>query len=82
MADGTPLVARMDLAGFRRAFSWNGLRCVADVMAVLVAVSLPWSTSATGILTGLWLVALLPTLDVPSVRRVFAIAAGWLPAAL
>jgi hypothetical protein len=82
MADGTPLTARMDMAGFRRAFSWNGLRCVADVMAVLVAVSLPWSTSATGILTGLWVVALLPTLDIPSARRVSAMAAAWLPAAL
>ena len=32
--------------------------------AVAVAVSLPWSTSATGILIAPWLIAVLPTLEV------------------
>jgi O-antigen ligase len=35
-----------------------------DVLAVLVAAFLPWSTSAVGILVVLWLIALIPTLDV------------------
>jgi O-antigen ligase len=34
-----------------------------DMLAVLVAASLPWSTSGTGIFMMLWLLALIPTLD-------------------
>ena len=41
----------------------------ADGLAVALAVSLPWSTSATGILVGLWLLAFLPTLDLAALRR-------------
>ena len=37
-------------------------RRVVDWLTVLLAVSLPWSTSATGILSALWLVAVLFTL--------------------
>ena len=51
-------------------------------MAMLVVLSLPWSTSATSVLTGLWVVALVPTLDAASLRRVFTIPAAWLPVAL
>lgn len=66
---------------FRRALTWDGLRLTADVMAVLVVLSLPWSTSATGVLTGLWFVTVVPTLDVASLRRVLAMPAAWLPVA-
>jgi O-antigen ligase len=55
---------------------------LADWAAVGVAVSLPWSTSATSILLVLWLVALLPTLDVAMVRREVETAAGGLPVLL
>jgi len=55
---------------------------VIDWLAVGVAVSLPWSTSATSILIVLWLVALVPTLDVESLRRELSIPAGFLPVAL
>ena len=55
---------------------------LADGLAVAVAVSLPWSTSATSILVGLWLLALLPTLDLASLRRAVAHPAGGLPVAL
>jgi O-antigen ligase len=34
-----------------------------DILAVLTAVSLPWSTSAVGLLIVLWLLALVPTLN-------------------
>lgn len=54
----------------------------ADWLAVAVAVSLPWSTSATAILIVLWLLALLPTLDVGDVPRELATAAGGLPVLL
>lgn len=55
---------------------------VADGLAVAVVVSLPWSTSATGILIVLWLVALVPTLDLAAVRRELATPAGGLPVLL
>ncbi|MBA2402417.1 MAG: O-antigen ligase family protein [Bradyrhizobium sp.] len=35
----------------------------ADIVAVLIALSLPWSTSLVGIFAVVWLVALAPTLD-------------------
>jgi len=54
----------------------------ADWLAAALAASLPWSTSATSILAALWLLALLPTLDVTSLRRTFAMPAAWLPVAL
>ena len=52
---------------------------IADGLAAAVAVSLPWSTSATSILIALWLIALVPTLDASSVRREVLSAAGGLP---
>src|SRR5215475_44888 len=52
---------------------------LADGLAVALAVSLPWSTSATAVIAGMWLLALLPTLDLPSLRRVIFIPAGALP---
>jgi len=55
---------------------------LADGLAVALAVSLPWSTSATGILAVLWLIALVPTLDVAALRRVLATPAGGLPVLL
>ena len=63
----------IDLRNFVRAADW---------LAVGVAVSLPWSTSATAILIVLWLLAVLPTLDYDSVRRELATAAGGLPVLL
>ena len=51
---------------------------VVDVLAVLFAVSLPWSTSATAILAVLWLVAVLFTLARTD-RDILFTAAGGLP---
>jgi hypothetical protein len=34
-----------------------------DILAVLTAASLPWSTSAVAVFTVLWLLALVPTLN-------------------
>jgi O-antigen ligase len=62
-----------------RVFDRQALERLADWLAVGVAVSLPWSTSATGILVVLWLLAVLPTLDVTAVRRELVSAAGGLP---
>ncbi len=60
----------------------KGLPRIADWLAVATAVSLPWSTSATSILLGVWLVVLLASLDIASVRRAIATAAGGLPIVL
>ena len=58
------------------------LAVIADWAAVGVAVSLPWSTSATSILLVVWLLTLLPTLNVVMVRREVETAAGGLPVLL
>jgi O-antigen ligase len=55
---------------------------LANVLAAAVALSLPWSTSATGILIALWLVVLAPTLDFSSLRREVLAPAGGLPVLL
>jgi Flp pilus assembly pilin Flp len=51
----------------------------ADYLAIALVASLPWSTSATGILVATWLIVLLPTLDWPALRREITTAAGALP---
>ena len=55
---------------------------LADGLAVALAAALPWSTTASGILAGLWLLAIIPTLDLASLRRVISIPAGGLPVLL
>src|SRR6185312_5107503 len=55
---------------------------LADFLAIAIAVSLPWSTSATSILVVLWLVALVPSLEWHDLRRVLATPAGGLPVLL
>src|SRR5580704_9649561 len=55
------------------------LERAADLLAVAVVVSMPWSTTATSILLALWIIALVPTLDWPAVRRELTMAAGGLP---
>src|SRR5512143_356827 len=52
---------------------------ISDGLMVAVAVSLPWSTSATGILLVLWLLALFPTLEWSDLRRELMTPAGGLP---
>ena len=64
--------------GFNRA----KLAGIADGLVVAVAVSLPWSTSATAILVVIWLFALIPTLAWADARRELATAAGGLPVLL
>jgi hypothetical protein len=54
----------------------------ADWFALAVAVTLPWSTTATGIFIALWLIAILPAMEFGMLRRELASAAGFLPVAL
>jgi O-antigen ligase len=51
----------------------------ADRLAVAVAASLPWSTSATGLLVVIWLIALLPTINLNDLRAQLAHPAGGVP---
>src|SRR5438105_2447836 len=68
--DGTLTATLFDRARLERA---------ADLLAVAVVVSMPWSTTATSVLLVLWLVAVVPTLDWPAVRRELFTAPGGLP---
>jgi O-antigen ligase len=54
-------------------------RLVADYLAVVVAVTLPWSTSATTIGMVLWLLAFLPTFNFAELRKELLTPAGGLP---
>ena len=60
----------------------RALQPLADWLAVGVAVSLPWSTSATGILIVLWLLAVLPSLELAAIKRELLTPAGGLPVLL
>ena len=65
-----------------KLFHRERLLRLADGLAIALAVSLPWSTSATGILAALWLLVLVPILDRTELRRVLATPAGSLPVLL
>jgi O-antigen ligase len=55
---------------------------IADGLAVAVAVSIPWSTSATSILLVGWLIALIPTLEWRDLRSQLTTAVGGIPVLL
>ena len=69
------MTALSSIAGLDDAF----LKRLADWLVVLIAITLPWSTSATAICIVTWLIAALPTLEPASVRRELESAAGGLP---
>jgi O-antigen ligase len=48
------------LPAWRNPAVWTG---AADIFAVLIALSLPWSTSLVGIFVVVWLLAMVPTLE-------------------
>src|SRR5262249_36099334 len=54
----------------------------ADWLVVAVAVSLPWSTSLTAILIVLWLITVVPVLDIESMRREIMTPVGGAPVVL
>jgi O-antigen ligase len=63
-------------------FGRERLSRIADRLAVAVVVSLPWSTSATGILIVIWLLAFVPTIDMAALRREVLTWAGAIPVLL
>jgi O-antigen ligase len=70
------------MAAFLSAESQKRLATGADILAVAIAVSLPWSTSATAILVGVWFFSLLPVLRLEELRREILTPAGGLPVLL
>jgi hypothetical protein len=55
---------------------------LADQFAILMAISLPWSTTALGIFTVLWLIILATVIDIFQFRKQLSRPACWLPVAL
>jgi O-antigen ligase len=72
----------MAIARSSHRFDPQRLSGIADGLAVALAVSLPWSTSATGILVVLWLIAVIPILSWAEIRREVLTPAGGLPVLL
>jgi O-antigen ligase len=72
-------IAAMNATLTATLFDRARLARAADGLAVAVVASMPWSTSATSALIVLWLVAVVPTLDWPAVRRELWTPAGGLP---
>ena len=70
------------MAGFSKGLTQEKLASIADGLVVALAVSLPWSTSATSILAVLWLLALIPTLRWVDIRCEVSALAGGLPVLL
>lgn len=67
----------MTMAGRSPAqVKWTSL---IDALTVAMAISLPWSTSASGIIAVLWLLAAIPTLDLQLLKRIAATPAGGIP---
>jgi O-antigen ligase len=52
---------------------------IADGLAITCAIALPWSTSAVTVIVPLWLIALIPTIDVAKLRCSLTTPAGSFP---
>ena len=66
-ADATTSPSAAALPAWRDPAAWAK---TADILAILIALSLPWSTSLVGIFVVAWVVTVVPTLD----PRVFAVS--------
>lgn len=63
----TPIVSSRS-ARVASGFSTAAWFLYADLLAVLIAVMLPWSTSAVATLMGLWLLSLIPQVTLRDIR--------------
>jgi hypothetical protein len=79
---GLRMTERAILMPVPEFFGRKRLSYIADGLVVAVAVSLPWSTSATSILIALWLLAFIPTIDMATLRREVQTWEGGLPVLL
>src|SRR6186997_943369 len=64
------------MAALWTAESRKQFATAADILAIGIAVSLPWSTSATSVLVGLWFFALVQALRRNDLREVLTPAGG------
>ena len=71
-----------DITATSFPFDRARLARLADWLAVGIAIAMPWSISASQILSAGWLFALLPTLDISDARREVRRTAGGLPVLL
>jgi O-antigen ligase len=71
----------MTIAATVKSYEPELLRA-SDGLALATVMSIPWSTTATGILIAAWLLSLLPTLNAADLRRELLTAAGGLPVLL
>jgi O-antigen ligase len=55
---------------------------MADLLAILMAISLPWSTTIFGVFTVLWVIALATVIDARQIQEQLRRPASWLPVAL
>jgi O-antigen ligase len=78
----TEMFTSMHATVAAKVFNRERLVLICDWLAVALAASLPWSTSATGILAGLWILAVIPTLDAAVLRRELSTFAGGMPVLL
>jgi len=76
------MTERVVLTPVSEFFARKRLSRIADGLVVAIAVSLPWSTSATGILIALWLLAFIPTIEMAALRQEAQTWAGGLPVLL
>jgi hypothetical protein len=60
----------------------ENLMRIADGLVVGIALTLPWSTSATIILICLWAVTVLPTIEPETLKQEMTRPAAFLPVAL
>ncbi|PDT89215.1 ligase [Bradyrhizobium sp. Y36] len=81
-ADTTRLSAPADQDRWQTWRKSPALARAADVLVVLIAASLPWSTTAPSIFVGLFLLAVTPTIDWPDYARRLARPACALPVAI
>lgn len=72
----------MNSLGPSAVFDRTRVLAVADVVAILLAVSLPWSTSATGILAAIYVIVALPLLRRDDLATLRSMQSAWLPLAL
>lgn len=70
------------LSGYGRSLQPHRLARLADQLAAAVAISLPWSITASGILVAIWLIVFLSTVDFSVLRRAHILPAVAMPVAL
>ena len=61
---------------------WHHVPAAADALALAAIASIPWSTSLTSVLIVVWLIAVLPGLDWPSLRHSLISVPGGPPVVL